>query len=319
MTRRASWSVAALMVWLLWPAGAQAVATRPGVSTGSAASVTQTTATLIGSVNPKGAATTYFFQYGTTSLYGAQTAPTAAGKRSKPGRVAVPVGALAPFTRYHYRLVAGNSKGLTKGRDRTFRTLRQPLGVTLGAGPNPVAFGQPTTLVGTLTGTHNAGRWVVLQANPFPYVQGFVHVTNVQVTNGLGQFSFTVPSVGLNTEFRVLMPVHPAVVSPIVAVGVAPLLSTHARVHRGRHGGRIRFYGSVRPPLAGVPVSIQKLRHGAWATIARTVTGGANTVRATFHRRVRQRRGGTYRVLVEPPGNYAPVASRTRHIHVHRR
>jgi hypothetical protein len=320
MRRRASWSVAALTVsLLLMPAVAQARATKPGVVTGGAASVAQTTATLTGSVDPNGAATTYFFQYGTTSLYGAQTAPTAAGHGTKPGRVAVPVGALAPFTRYHYRLVAMNAKGLTKGHDRTFRTLRQPLGLTLGALPNPVAYGHPTTLGGTLSGTGNAGRQVVLQANPFPYTQGFLNVTNVQLTNTLGQFAFTLPSVALNTQFRVLMPTNPAVASPIVAVGVAPLLSTHVRVRRGRHGGRVRFYGTVRPALDGVPVSIQKLHRGAWVTIARTITRHSNTLQSTFRRRVRQRRGGSYRVLVEPPGNFAPVASRTRRVHVHRR
>lgn len=319
MTRRASWGVTALMVSLLWPAGAQAAATKPGVSTGAAASVAQTTATLTGAVDPNGAATTYFFQYGTTSLYGAQTAPTAAGSGSKAGRVAVPVGALAPYTRYHYRLVASNSKGLTKGHDRTFRTMRQPLGVTLGALPNPVAFGQPTTLGGTLTGTGNVGRQVVLQGNPFPYTQGFVNVSNVQLTNAVGQFSFTLPSVGLNTQFRVLMPTNPAVASPIVVVGVAPLLSTHVRVRRGRHSGRIRFSGTVRPALVGIPVSIQKLHRGAWVTIARTITHASNSLQSSFRRRVRQRRGGSYRVLVEPAGNYAPVASRTRRVHVHRR
>ena len=65
---------------------------------------------------------------------------------------------------------------MTLGGDRTFKTLRQPLGVVLAATPNPAPFNGPTTLAGTLTGTGNANRSVVLQANPFPYTQGFVAV-----------------------------------------------------------------------------------------------------------------------------------------------
>src|SRR4051794_6054016 len=136
MLRRASWTVAAMTLWLLWPAGAHA-ATKPAATTGGAANIAQTTATLTGTVNPHGAATTYLFQIGTTSVYGANTAEVSAGGGSSPKHVAAPVSGLAPFTRYHYRLVARNSKGLTKGRDRTFRTLRQPLGVSLAASPNP--------------------------------------------------------------------------------------------------------------------------------------------------------------------------------------
>jgi len=63
----------AVALALLAPAAASA-ATKPGARTGSAASITPTTATLNGRVDPNNAATTYFFQYGTTSLYGTNTA-----------------------------------------------------------------------------------------------------------------------------------------------------------------------------------------------------------------------------------------------------
>ena len=51
-------------------------------------------------------------------------------------------------------------------------------------------------LAGTLSGTGNASRQVVLQSNPFPYIQGFVATTNVQLTNAQGAFSFPLLSVG---------------------------------------------------------------------------------------------------------------------------
>ena len=309
MVRRASWAL--VLLWLLLPATAQAAASKPAVTTGVPASITQSTVTLTGTVDPNGAATTYFFQFGTTSLYGLQTAAgTVTG--SKPHHVAVAVSGLAPFTRYHYRLVAQNAKGLTKGHDRSFKTLKQPLGLTLSAGPNPVGFGRPLIVGGTLTGTNHANREVVLQSNPFPYTQGFLNATNPQLTNAAGQFSFTLASVPLNTQFRVLMPNVPRVVSPIIAEGVKPAITTHVRVR----GTLLRFSGSVRPLIIGAPVSIQKRRHHRWVTIARALTHRASATRASYHRRVRQRRGGRYRVVVGSIGSYATAAGHSMRVHV---
>jgi hypothetical protein len=304
MLRRASWALAGMTLWLLWPAGAQA-ATKPAATTGAAANISQTTATLTGTVNPHGAATTYFFQIGTTSLYGATTPATPAGRGTTAKRVTASVTTLAPFTRYHYRLVARNAKGLTKGRDRKFRTLRQPLGVSLAASPNPVKFGRPVTLAGVLSGTNNGNREIVLQINAFPYTHPFSQVGNPLLTLSNGAFSFTLSSLGYNSQFRVQMPNRPGVISPLVAVGVSPLVTVHVR----RLNRALRFSGSVRPGLIGVVV-IQKRRRGHWANIARTAPRGSGA-RATYKRRVRQTRGGRYRVVVVTSGKFSPGVSRS--------
>jgi hypothetical protein len=312
MVRRASWMAAALGLWLLLPGMAHAAVTKPGVITGAAASVTQSTVTLTGSVDPNRSATTYFFQYGTTSLYGQLSSSASAGKGSKAVHVAIPVALLLPFTTYHYRLVAQNAKGLTKGKDRKFRTKRQPLGLTLGAAPEPVSAGRPVVIAGTLTGTRNANREVVLQSNPFPYTQGFLNVGNPQLTGPTGAFSFTLPAVPLNSQFRVLMPNNLSVVSPIVFVGVKPLVTIHVR----RRGRVLRFSGSVRPALVGVRVSVQKRRHHRWVTVGRALTRRGTATRAVYVKRVRQRAGGSYRVLVRPAGNYANAGSRRVRVHL---
>jgi hypothetical protein len=230
--RRDSWmmTVTVLVLGLLVPvtAAAAAAATKPEVRTTAASSITQTTARIGGTVNPHGAATSYQFQYGTNTLYdGGLTPLTSAGDGAKRVAVVADIVGLAPATRYHYRLVARNKKGLVKGNDRTFTTPKQPLGVTLAATPNPVGYGKPTVLAGTLTGTGNAGRQVVLQMNPFPYTQGFKAVGNVQVTDTAGGFSFPLVSATLSAQFRVAMPQKPEVVSPIVQLGVAVRVSTH--------------------------------------------------------------------------------------------
>ena len=89
--------------------------TAPTVVTSSAESVTTTTATLEGSVDPNDAETTYFFQYGTTAVYGSQTVPTTVDAGSTTVTVSAPVRGLKAETSYVFRLVASNSKGTSYG------------------------------------------------------------------------------------------------------------------------------------------------------------------------------------------------------------
>ena len=131
-------AVALITLGLLAPAGAAAAPAKPGVTNGAAANVAQTTATVTGKVNPNEVATTYFFEYGTTQLYGQRTPDAPAGSGNSSVNVAADLGGLAPATRYHYRLVAFNSRGVTRSGDRTFTTKRQPLGLSLAAAPNPI-------------------------------------------------------------------------------------------------------------------------------------------------------------------------------------
>lgn len=306
-------ALSALTLGLLVPASASAASTKPAVTTGAAAAIAIQTATLTGAVDPNGAATTYFFQYGTTSLYGAQTASTALGSRTKRLAVVAGLSALAPATTYHYRLIASNRNGLVKGKDRTLKTKPQPLGVSLAATPNPVAFGGAVTLSGQLTGTGNAGREIVLQSNPFPYTQGFVNAANVQITDAQGNFAFVLLNIGLNTQYRVVMPQKPTVVSPIVLLGAKVWVTTHVSAHRVVKGARVRFSGAVRPASPGAQVAIQRLHTHQWVTVAGTVTRGSG---GRYSKRVRIRRGGTYRVYVGVlSGNY--VGNVGKHVHLH--
>ena len=241
----------AVALALLAPAAASA-ASKPAVRTGAAASITPTTATLNGRVDPNNAETTYFFQYGTTSLYGTNTAPTPAGSGANSRAVSVPISGLAPATKYHYRIVAQNRFGITRGARETFRTRKQPLGVTLAGNPNPIAPGGSTTLGGQLTGTNNANRDVVLQSNPFPYTQGFANAGNPQVTDAAGNFAFPVLSMPVTTQFKVVLAQRPEVTSPIVVVGAALQVRTDTKkVRRNRRSVTVRFRGSVTPQNDG--------------------------------------------------------------------
>jgi hypothetical protein len=96
----------------------------PTVATGPASAVTGTTATLGGSVNPNGAATTYHFEYGTTAAYGTQspTVDASAGSGSSPVSESASLTGLTPGTTYHFRLVAKSSVGTSTGDDQLFTT-----------------------------------------------------------------------------------------------------------------------------------------------------------------------------------------------------
>lgn len=310
--RMKAWIAIGLALSLSIPAVALGAATKPTVTTGGVAKVTPSTASLLGKVNPNGAAATYLFQYGPTTLYGGLTAVTAAGRGTSVVNVVADVAGLAPATTYHYRLVATNSKGTTRGADRTFKTKPQPLGLTLTGTPNPVPVGKPTVLGGMLTGTGNASRQVVLQSNPFPYTQGFVNTTNVQLTGTQGEFAFPLLSVALNTQFRVLIPTKPDIVSPIVFVGVAPKVSTSVTATRVRRGQRVRFSGLIRPGRGGARYALQKLKGTRWVTVAGGTTQRASSTAARYTKRIRVISGGSYRVFSESSdGRFSSTSGRT--------
>jgi hypothetical protein len=311
------WITTVFALALAVPALALGASAKPVPTTGGVAKLSPSTVSLLGKVDPNGAATRYLFQYGPTTLYGATTPPSPAGDGTKPIIVVADVAGLAPATIYHYRLVAMNRNGLVKGADRSFKTRVQPLGLSLAATPNPVLFGRPTVLGGTVTGTGSAGRQVVLQSNPFPYTQGFMTTSNVQLTNAQGAFAFPLVSVPLNTQYRVLIPTKPGVVSPILSVGVAVKVGTSVsatRVHRGR---RVRFSGTVRPARDGAQLAIQKLRGTSWITIAGTITHHAGASFSRYAKRVRIAHSGSYRVFVGiVDGNFVSNSGRTVRIHV---
>ncbi len=277
--------------------------------------------TLTGRVNPNERDTQYFFEYGSTSLYGTATPAAAAGKGNKRVAVTADVTGLAPASVYHFRLVARNSRGLTKGKDRTFKTKRQPLGLSLTATPNPVVPNGSTALTGNLSGTGNANRQVVLQSNPFPYTQGFQNAANPQVTDASGNFSFPILGIALNTQYRVAMPQNPNIQSPIVAVGVAPKVSAGAkRVRRTERGAIFRFRGKITPAHDGTLVAVQRFRAGQWRTIAGTVARHTSSGYSRYTKRVRLRKGGSFRIYAGvADGDHVPSTSRTLHLKVRAR
>jgi hypothetical protein len=278
------------------PAGeAVAAVVLPTVTTGAARQVSYASAALDGSVNPRGSDASYYFQYGPTKAYGGQTAIADAGAGTHTVGVSLAVGGLQPLTVYHYRLVGVNGGGAADGADRSFMTTKVPLSLAILSTPNPVLFGGTLTVQGTLSGTENANRAVVLQAAPFPFSAGFQNILNPELTSATGSFSFTLAALTQTTQYRVVTSTNPPVVSPVVIEGVAVRVSGH--VGQSRRRRFVRIFGTVSPAEDGAQVGILRIRHGRYILVGGTTLSHHTANSSTFSRAV-PLVAGVYRVLV---------------------
>ena len=118
--------------------------TAPAVVTKPATGLSTTGAKLTGSVTPNGCATTYVFDYGTTSAYGATTSSHSAGSGTAAVAVSTSISKLTPSTTYHFRLVATSATGTSDGADATFTT---PADCRPGKTPPPAVAAEPAAAI----------------------------------------------------------------------------------------------------------------------------------------------------------------------------
>ena len=303
--------VALLGPTLLLPAGAGAATiTHPGVpivTTAGVAQVRGTSAQLEGTVNPNGAASTYYFQYGPTVAYGAQTTSASLPAGTTKVKVGRPVSGLLPG--YHYRTVATNSFGTAVGRDHTFATKSSPAKIVLVREKHepPLVYGSTMTLRGSLLGPGNAGRQVALQTSPFPFLAPFAEYGTSTVTNATGGFLFHVAGLLTSTQLRVNTLDPRPLFSPIVTIHVAVRVTL--KVRRSRNGSLVRFYGTVTPAKVGARVLLQvskavrptgrSERTSRFATQFGTVAKRATKSVSRFSLVTRVKRAGRYRAFVQ--------------------
>jgi hypothetical protein len=300
----------------------------PAATTGAASKVTDTTATLEGTVFPNQEATTYYFQYGTTTAYGTQT-PSEGPVNGNAGKdVKADLSGLTPNTTYHFRVVATNASGTTNGADATFTTTAPgaqptpPNAVTINAAPATLTFGSPTNISGQVSGQDNAGVEVTLEENPYPYTGGFKATALKATTTATGAYTLAVtPTV--NTHYRVTAKTKPPVTSPETAITVRVKVSLRLSDRTPAVGKRIRFSGTVTPAHDGKVARIQRRTStGSWKTVARVTLVAATPVngvaRSKFSKRLRINRNGTYRAQVRPAdGDHARGNSSRRRVRVH--
>jgi hypothetical protein len=217
MNRKLTLGVTALLATAALGTGVALAAGSPTIASVSAGSIKNSSAVLKGTVNPNGAAASYFFQYGLTSAYGVTSKPHSAGKGTKPVAVQTTASGLLPGTRYHFRLVALNRNGVTTSSDHTYKTTGSP--------PADVATG-PATLLGP----HGAT------------VTGVVTPHNA-ATRYYFQYGLTV-FYGLQTSQSNPLPAGSTPVSVASALsGLQPGSTFHYRIV-AVHGGNVFSYGN---------------------------------------------------------------------------
>ncbi len=95
----------------------------PTVTVTAPTNIMQTTATLNGTVNPKGKASTAQFEYGLTNAYGSTASVTLSPNNGTTAQnVSANLSGLIAGATYHYRLSATNADGTSDTTDATFTT-----------------------------------------------------------------------------------------------------------------------------------------------------------------------------------------------------
>lgn len=174
----------------------------PVAVTGGANGIGFTFGTVHGSINPEGAATSYYFQYGRTKSYGSHTSTVSGGSGSSSKAVSRTLHGLRPGTVYHYRIVAQSANGTAFGSDRTFRTPQRP---SLHVRPSRVVAGATVRVYGN-AGACPRGDTVTLLSPAFSSAHEFAGVNAIFARVGShGSYSTTttIPSSRAAGHYRV--------------------------------------------------------------------------------------------------------------------
>ncbi|MFH0888351.1 MAG: hypothetical protein V1871_04005 [Planctomycetota bacterium] len=98
----------------------------PTCATNPATNITINSATLNGTINPNGTATTAYFNYGLTTSYTITTTSQAIGTGTTGLAVSATISSLTLNAEYNFRVVGSSSFGTTYGSNRTFTPIAPP-------------------------------------------------------------------------------------------------------------------------------------------------------------------------------------------------
>jgi hypothetical protein len=167
-------------------------AAAPTATTLTGTGVALTNATLNATVNPNGAATFAYFQYGSSTNYGSYSATNSLAATNAAQSLSNPINSLIPGATYHFQVVALNSVGTNTGADMLFTTLVQGVNFSMNAaaklpgGAFQFGFtnlsGAGFTVLGTTNLSLPLSNWTVLGA-PVESPPGQYQFTDTQATN----------------------------------------------------------------------------------------------------------------------------------------
>jgi hypothetical protein len=91
-------------------------------TTGGSSNLKAASASIAGTINPKGNATMGYFEYGKSGSFGSITASQSMGNGSADKSLSGALTGLTPNTTYSYRVVSTSGKGTVNGDTKTFKT-----------------------------------------------------------------------------------------------------------------------------------------------------------------------------------------------------
>lgn len=210
-------------------------------SEGYVSAFTATAADFKGAVYRNGLATSYYWQYGTTTSLGSQTPTVAVAAGATSVAVTTTLTGLSPSTLYYYRLVATNADGTVYGYTYSFTTGALP---AVTAAPSISGTAQEGKVL-----TANVGSWT---PKPTSYSYQWQRNTGTGPVNisGATAATYTPGTADLGANIDVVISAHDA-----MGVGSEPTVATGA-------------VASGAPVNATAPTITGTLRQGDTQTVS---------------------------------------------------
>jgi|GEM_PF-2738431 len=178
--------------------------TAPTVTTGSASSITASTATIAGNITNNGGAdaTQRGFAYGTASNLATVIATTTDGSFTGTGAISTSTTGLSPNTTYYFRAYATNSAGTGYGSIQNFKTATTTPTVTTGSASSITA--STATIAGaiTATGGENATQHGIAYGTS-ANLSTVIATSTKGAFSGTGSFSDDITSLSPGTTYYV--------------------------------------------------------------------------------------------------------------------
>jgi DNA-binding beta-propeller fold protein YncE len=170
--------------------------------TNPATDVTTASATLNGTVNPRGTAATAYFEWGTSTAYGSTTPTQNSGDGTSASALSAGISGLSAGTTYHFRVVASNQYGNAVGADQQFTTPVPPPVVIPAAvdkvGPKILVLGAHTFGGACSRSSRLRIRMSVTDPSGIRRVDVFVDGKRIRQAT-VGKFSVTISAKSLRT------------------------------------------------------------------------------------------------------------------------